>query len=178
MNTNRRPLFGALLAGALLLSAAISSAAIMTLDWDDAPPEDGAVTYTVQKKAEGATSWTDVGTTENSIMSIDVTSSVRTLYRLKITNESGVSVYDPNIVASPPTADLNFGLKPVATSYNLRTDEAMLAEFKAAISEPDPETPSFDLVEAFLGSQDLHKTPFAPPGPSRRETLASLFLVS
>jgi hypothetical protein len=185
MNRNpKRGFFLAAIVGALFGAAAISHAdnnnTTFSVEWDAAPAADGPVTYTVEKKPEGATSWTVVGETQNTVMTITgLNSTVQTMYRLKITNAEGNFVYDPNIVTDFPTADLGFRAKAnttAAANDSISGDSgAMLAAFKAAIAKPDPETPSFDLFEAFLASQARGETPFAPPAPERPETIAALF---
>ena len=179
MKTNRpRGLLLATIAGALLASS-LPSLAVLNLKWDPAPAEDGAVTYAVEKQTPPSTAWVLVAETKSPAMGISSTPASRTLYRLKITSDlTGLSVYDSTVIADRPTADLNFRIHdPGSASIenSLGDPVAMLAAFEAAIHEPDPETPSFDLFEAFLSHQAAGKTPFRFRGPERPETFAALF---
>lgn len=98
----------------------------LTFEWDTPPPEDQPATFTLEKKSEGDTTWSEVATTTNPVISIGTAEPVRTLYRLKVTNAAGVSSYDPNIIADRPIADLNFRIKPPA---------------QAAVDDPEPAQP-------------------------------------
>lgn len=87
-------------------------ASAITFEWDPAPAADGPVTYTVEKKADGETTWSVVGSTANPVFSISTVPPVRTLYRLKITNLANQSVYDSNILADRPSPSSSFRIRP------------------------------------------------------------------
>jgi hypothetical protein len=127
------------------------SAAPLTFEWDPAPPEDGAVTYTVQKKVEsspgsGLWSWEDVGDTTSTTFSIGTPEPVRTLYRLKITNEAGKVTYDANEIADRPAASNSFRLKPAATAYVPADGPALASLFNYGdnLLSPAPASPRLE----------------------------------
>lgn len=157
--------------GALFLSVVNLNADTITFEWDPAPPEDGPITYAVERRADDSapTEWVQITTTSNLTITMTMQPGVRNLYRLKLTNENGQSVYDPAIYADRPAGSSGFRVKDTSSASVSGEVGAMLAAFEAAIAAPDPETPSHDLFEAFLALQALGETPFAPPAPERPE---------